>query len=176
MYHFLFVLSGKLFRNFNKYKNINLESEQIIDFCPKCNVKLANKKVITLLEHEKEFHPKTEKQTVSDFYRKGSVQMYMVLLCLLFLAIIVILLGSVTSFLWEAELTDAQRNAYEFCSLLMEEYPDLDLLGDTEQSRNDRTEYALDNIEDLKKCGYSITISSVGNKNDRIEHYLSSDD
>ncbi len=177
MYHFLFVVSSKLFPSYlSREKKIDIKKEQIIDFCPKCNEQLPDKKVITLLNHEKKFHPKTEKELVKDFYGKGSVQIYLILIIVGTLMLGVFGYGHVSSYYWELGLTEAEKNAYEFCKELREGYPDLDLLGDVKQSRIDRSEFVLTNLEDLEKCNYTVVISSFGNMVDRIEKYLSIDD
>jgi len=175
MYHFLFVLSDKLFKNFDRHKNIDLKAEQIIDFCPKCNVTLKDKKVITLLNHEKKYLPKTEKESVKDFYSKGSMPMYLILLFFMIAVTVIITTGEINAFIWESQLTEEEKNAYEYCNDLIEKYPEFDVI-DIKQSRIDRTEFALNNIEELKKCSYTISVSSTGNKDDRIEYYLSLDD
>jgi hypothetical protein len=177
MYHFLFVLSSKLFPSYlSKEKKIDSKKEQIIDFCPKCNEQLPDKKVITLLNHDKKFHPKTEKELVRDFYGKGSVQIYMILLIVGTLMLGGFIYGQIDSYFWEMNLTEAEKNAWEFCKDLREKYPDLDVFGNTEQSRIDRSEFVLANVEDLKKCNYTVVISSFGNIDDRIENYLSIDE
>jgi len=174
MYHFLFVMSSKIFPSYlNREKNIDSKKEQIIDFCPKCNTQLPDKKVITLLNHDKKFHPKTEKELVRDFYGKGSVQIYLILLIVGSLLLIGFAYSSIASYYWESGLTEAEKIAYEFCKELREKYPDLDLFGDVKQSRIDRSEFVLANVDDLKKCNYTVVISSFGTMDQRIESYLS---
>lgn len=177
MYHFLFVISSKLFPSYlNREKNIDSKKEQIIDFCPKCNEQLPDKKVITLLNHEKKFHPKTEKELVKDFYGKGSVQIYLIFIIVGTLVGGTLIHSQIATYFWELELTDAERGAWEFCKELRKDYPDLDLFGDVKQSRIDRSEFVLANLEDLEKCNYTVVISSFGNMDARIEKYLSIDD
>jgi len=177
MYHFLFVVSNKLFPSYlNREKKIDSKKEQIIDFCPKCNEQLPDKKVITLLNHDKKFHPKTEKELVKDFYGKGGVQIYLILIIVGTLFIGTSVHSYISAYFWESGLTEAEKNAYEFCKELREDYPDLDLFGDVKQSRIDRSDFVLANLEDLEKCNYTVVISSFGNMNDRIEKYLSIDD
>ncbi len=177
MYHFLFVVSSKLFPSYlNREKKIDGKKEQIIDFCPKCNEQLPDKKVITLLNHDKKFHPKTEKELVRDFYGKGSVQIYLIFIIVGTLVGVTFIHSQIATYFWELELTDAERGAWEFCKELREGYPDLDLFGDVKQSRIDRSDFVLANLEGLEKCNYAVVISSFGNMDDRIEKYLSIDD
>jgi len=176
MYHFLFVLTGKIFRSFNKEKNIDSEKEQIIDFCPQCNEQLADKKVITLINHQKQFHPKTEKELVSDYYRKGNVQFYTIIILIAIVSLVVIISAEINSYFYYEGLSIAEIKAYEFCKDLKENFPDLDIFGDVKQSRIDRSEYVLANIDAFEKCNYSLTFTSFGNTEERIDNFLSIDD
>lgn len=179
MYHFFFEMSKRFFRgSFLKEEVIDVNLEQIIDFCPKCNKTLEDKRVITLLKHEKKFHPKTEKELVDDFYRKGSSQFY-----LLMVIVGIILIGfythlTVTSMLWESGLTQEELEAWEFCKDLKERFPDLatPFLEDMEQSKLDRSAFIFENLEDFEKCNFTIGLISLGDINKQIENYLSYDD
>jgi len=177
MYHFLFNVSKRLFRrNFLVEEKIDSKKEQIIDFCPRCNMELPDKKVITLLNHDKKFHPKTEKEIVRDFYKKGSVQIYVTMTIVVIVLFGTYVYSQISFYLWELNLTEVEKNAYEFCIELKESYPDFDILGDKQQSRLDRTEFIMNNLEELEKCNYTLTFSSFGTRDDRIENYLSIDD
>jgi hypothetical protein len=176
MYHFLRVASEKLVWNFKKQRIVAEDKEQIIDFCPKCNIKLLDKKVNTLLRHERKFHPKTDKELVKEFYTRGMTPMFVMLFCVLILGSTVVSYGLLSNYFWESSLTEAEKNAHEFCSNLYEEYPKV---GGFWESNDviylEKQEFIVENLDDLKRCNYSLGINSLGDKEERIEHFLSTE-
>lgn len=174
MYHFIRVTSQRLFKNFNNDKNVDDNKEQIIDFCPKCNITLADKKVNTLRKHDRQHHPKTDKELVKNFYTKGSMPIIFVLFVSVIAVTFVFVSENISNYYWEITLTEEEKNAFEFCNNLMEEYPKIGYIWeDNEPVFIAKGEYILENLENFKKCYYRLGINSLGSDEKRIEHYLS---
>lgn len=174
MYHFIRVTSQKLFKNFSNDKKVDDDKEQIIDFCPKCNMTLADKKVNTLRKHDREHHPKTDKELVKNFYTKGAMPIIFLLFGIVIAVGFVFASGNISNYYWELSLTEEEENAYEFCKKLLEDYPKIGYFWeDNENVYTEKGEYILENLDDLKKCYYTLGITSLGSNEKRIEHYLS---
>jgi hypothetical protein len=74
MYSFI----AKTLSRVNPHIFINLEKidpneDGLIDFCPICDTKLKDKKVITFKTHEKEFHSQTDKQLLKEYFSRNAV-------------------------------------------------------------------------------------------------------
>lgn len=177
MYHFLFIVSKKLFPNgFDVTYNVDEKKEQIIDFCPKCNEKLEDKRIITLRKHDKTKHPKSEKQLLKRFYTKGSMPMFLVLGIVIILGTITFVSINISNQMWEDSLSIEEKEYRIFCSELidsMPQYADFWIFDERKPITLERGQFVLENLNDFEKCYYSPSLSSLGDKKERIEYFNS---
>lgn len=78
-------VSPFIFINLDK---IDPNEEGLLDFCPMCETKLADKKVLTYKIHEKEKHGKTDEEVVRQYFRNPMILIFTIL----FVAIVVLVL------------------------------------------------------------------------------------
>ncbi len=177
MYHFLRTTTEKIFHNsFDRTKKIDPNKEQIINFCPKCSELLDDKRVITLLKHENEKHPKTDKEMLTEFYGRGAMPMLLVVITASILTTALIGYGYVSDMMWKNSLSEKEIEFNKFCTDLVENMPEMKFFWETWTWDNEpyhiaRGDYILKNLENLKKCQYTVQLYSLVSDEKRIERF-----
>lgn len=177
MYHFIFKITKRVFPNaFDDTRNVDPKKEQIINFCPKCNENLEDKRIITLRIHNQKKHPKTEKEMIKRFYTRGAMPMFMLMTVVTVSVIIFFGSINITNQMWEEGLTDEEKQYRNFCKELIENEPDPpQFWEDRTQYLKDRGDYILENLDSYDKCYYAVYYVSLGDREQKLEHFHSLD-